>query len=80
MDANDRMPGDKEAAAAVAGMAETYGWRPSEGAAVRCPQAFGGGYQDGVVYGPAVDGCWLVDTPEGRLVLFTHELEPRVVA
>lgn len=73
---NHRQPGDAEAAAAEAAIADFYGnaWRPSPGQRVRCPRAFGGGYQDGVVYGPDRDG-WLVDTAEGRLLLYTEELE-----
>ena len=68
-------PHYREAAAAEAAMAETYGhWQPKPGDRVRCPRAFGGGYQEGVVVGPDRDG-WLVDTAEGRLLLFTEELE-----
>ena len=77
-------PHYREAAGAIAGMTETYGprWVPRAGDRVRCPRAFGGGYQDGTVYG--LDGnvnrvghrdIYLVDTPEGRLALFTDELE-----
>jgi hypothetical protein len=77
-------PHYREAAGAIAGMTETYGprWVPRPGDRVRCPRAFGGGYQDGTVYG--LDGnvnrvghrdIYLVDTPEGRLALFTDELE-----
>ena len=68
-------PHYREAAAAEAAMAETYGrWNPQPGDCVRCPKAFGGGYQPGTVVGPHKDG-WLVDTAEGRLALFTEELE-----
>ena len=69
-------PHYREAAAAEAAIAEFYGsvWKPKPGDRVRCPRAFGGGYQDGTVYGPD-DGGYLVDTPEGRLHLFTEELE-----
>ena len=68
-------PHYREAAAAEAAMAETYGrWQPKPGDRVRVPKAFGGGYQDGTVFGPDKDG-WLVDTAEGRLALFTEELE-----
>ena len=77
-------PHHREAAAAEAAMAEFYGtvWRPKPGDRVRCPKAFGGGYQDGTVYG--MDGnvnrvghkdIYLVDTPEGRLALYREELE-----
>ena len=67
----------REAAAAQAAMAEFYGsvWRPKPGDRVRCPRAFGGGYQDGTVFGCEPSGTWLVDTAEGRLRLFTEELE-----
>jgi len=69
-------PHYREAAAAEAAMAEFYScvWKPKPGERVRCPKAFGGGYQEGTVFGPHKDG-WLVDTPEGRLALFTEELE-----
>ena len=70
------MPGDAEAAGAIAGMADTYGWRPTAGDAVRVPRAFGGGYQDGVV-ATADRGGWLVDTPEGRLLMYREELIQR---
>lgn len=73
---DNRHPGDAEAAAAEAAIAEFYGrvWKPKPGDRVRCPRAFGGGFQEGTVYGPEGNG-WLVDTPEGRLALFTEELE-----
>lgn len=69
-------PHYREAAAAEAAMADFYGtaWRPKPGERVRCPRAFGGGYQEGTVCGSNRDG-WLVDTPEGRLQLLTEELE-----
>ena len=69
-------PHHHEAAAAEAAMAEMYGsvWKPKPGDRVRCPRAFGGGYQDGTVFGAERDG-WLVDTAEGRLHLYTEELE-----
>jgi hypothetical protein len=65
-----------EAAAASAAMAEFYGsvWKPKTGDHVRCPRAFGGGYQTGTVHGPE-DGAYLVDTAEGRLLLYLEELE-----
>ena len=70
-------PHHREAAAAEAAMAEVYGtvWRPRPGERVRVPKAFGGGYQDGVVHSAEPAGTWLVDTAEGRLRLFTEELE-----
>jgi hypothetical protein len=69
-------PHYREAAAAEAAITEFYGsvWKPKPGERVRCPKAFGGGYQEGTVYGSNRDG-WLIDTPEGRLQLFTEELE-----
>ena len=64
----------REAAGAIAGMADTYGWSPAPGDAVRVPRAFGGGYQDGVI--ATADRCgYLVDTPEGRLLMYREELE-----
>ena len=62
--------------AAARGMRETYGrsWTPAPGDRVRCPRAFGGGYQAGTVHSSHRSG-WLVDTAEGRLVMFTDELE-----
>lgn len=70
------MPGDREAAAAQAAMAELYGsvWKPKTGDRVRVPRAFGGGYQPGTVYGPD-EGGYLVDTAEGRLFLYLEEIE-----
>ena len=69
-------PHHREAAAAQAAIAEFYGtvWKPQRGDAVRCPRAFGGGYQDVTVYCPDDDG-YIVDTPEGRLFLYLEELE-----
>jgi len=69
-------PHYREACAAQAAMADFYGqvWKPKAGDRVRCPRAFGGGYQEGTVVGPERNG-WLVDTPEGRLAMFTEELE-----
>jgi hypothetical protein len=69
-------PHAREAAAAESAIAEFYGqvWRPKRGDRVRCPRAFGGGYQDGTVHGPE-DGAYLVDTAEGRLLMYLEELE-----
>lgn len=71
MDAHHR-----EAAAAEAAIADFYGtvYRPQPGDRVRCPRAFGGGYQEGVVACPE-DDAYLVDTAEGRLLLYLEELE-----
>jgi hypothetical protein len=67
----------REAAAAEAAIADFYGTRycPRPGDRVRCPKAFGGGYQPGVVAAPQ-DGAYLVDTAEGRLLMYLEELEP----
>jgi hypothetical protein len=67
----------REAAAAQSAMAEFYGtvWRPTPGQQVRVPKAFGGGYQTGTVHCCEPAGTWLVDTAEGRLRLYTEELE-----
>lgn len=66
----------REAAAAQAAMAEFYGtvWKPQPGDRVRVPRAFGGGYQHGTVRGPD-EGGYLVDTPEGPLLMYLEELE-----
>jgi len=79
MDAHHR-----EAAAAEAAIADFYGtpYRPQPGDRVRCPKAFGGGYQPGVVHGEELSqrglgtGTYLVDTAEGRLLMYLEELEP----
>jgi len=70
-------PHHREAAAAEAAIAEFYGsvWQPKLGDRVRCPKAFGGGYQDGTVHCCEQAGTWLVDTDEGRLRLYSEELE-----
>ena len=67
----------REAAAAEAAVADFYGtvYRPKPGDRVRCPKAFGGVYQPGVVAAPQ-DGAYLVDTAEGRLLMYLEELEP----
>jgi hypothetical protein len=74
MDAHHR-----EAAAAEAAIADFYGtrYRPKPGDRVMCPKAFGGGYQPGVIACPEGD-AYLVDTAEGRLLMYLEELEPVV--
>lgn len=72
----DTMPGDAEAAGAIAALADLHGWSPRPGDAVRVPRAFGGGYQDGVI-ATADRGGYLVDTPEGRLLMYREELIQR---
>jgi hypothetical protein len=66
----------REAAAAQSAIADFYSkvWKPEPGQRVRCPKAFGGGYQPGVIAGPE-DGGYLVDTAEGRLLMYLEELE-----
>jgi hypothetical protein len=68
-------PHHREAAAAEAAMAEMYGsvWKPKPGDRVRCPKAFGGGYQDGTVVGAERDG-WLVDTTDADSVEASNSL------
>ena len=66
----------REAAGAIAALADLHGWSPRPGDAVRVPRAFGGGYQDGTV-AAADRGGWLVDTPEGRLLMYREELIQR---
>jgi hypothetical protein len=70
-------PHYREACAAQAAMAEFYStvWKPKPGDQVRVPKAFGGGYQPGTVHCCEQAGTWLVDTAEGRLRLYTEELE-----
>jgi hypothetical protein len=69
-------PHHAEYAGAIAGMADIYGsrWVPRPGDRARCPRAFGGGYQEGVIAGRE-DGAYLVDTAEGRLLMYLEELE-----
>ena len=70
-------PHYREAAAAEAAIADFYGtvWRPQPGDRVQCPRAFGDGDQPGVI--AAIEGdAYLVDTAEGRLLIYLEELEP----
>jgi hypothetical protein len=75
MDAN-RMPGDAEAAAAIAAMGEIYisGWRPEPGDMVRVPRPFYGTHYIGRV-AENVGERWLVDTPDGRLEFLLDEID-----
>jgi hypothetical protein len=75
MDANT-MPGDAEAAAAIAAMGEIYvsGWRPETGDMVRVPRPFYGSHYIGRV-AESVGERWLVDTPDGRLEYLLDEIE-----
>jgi len=77
----DTMPGDAEANAAISYLHEQTpsGWPFSVGMTVRCPKAFGGGFQTGTIVAREIDRrlgtTYRVDTPEGRLVLLPDELE-----
>ena len=73
---DNRHPGDAEAAAAVAAMAEIYvsGWRPQPGDMVRVPRPFYGTFYLGRV-AESVGERWLVDTPDGRLEFLLDEIE-----
>jgi len=75
MDANT-MPGDAEAAAAIAAMNEIYisGWRPEPGDMVRVPRPFYGTSYIGRV-AENVGERWLIDTPDGRLEFLLDEIE-----
>jgi hypothetical protein len=75
MDANT-MPGDAEAAAAIAAMGEIYvsGWRPQPGDMVRVPRPFYDATYIGRV-AESVGERWLVDTPDGRLEYLLDEIE-----
>lgn len=74
-------PGDAEANAAISYLHEQTpsGWPFAPGMKVRCPRAFGGGYQTGTIVCRELDRrigtTYLVDTPEGRLRLLPDELE-----
>ena len=68
-------PGDAEAAAAIAGLAETYGgpYRPSPGDRVACERPFRGDYAEGLV--AATNGVYvLVDVDGENLAYYPHEL------
>lgn len=68
-------PGDAEAAAAIAGLAENYGspYRPSPGDRVACERPFRGDYAEGVV--AATNGVYvLVDVDGENLAYYPHEL------
>ncbi len=72
-------PGDAEAAAAIAGLAETYGgaYRPSPGDRVACERPFRGDFAEGEVV--ATNGVYVVVSlpTEGEpetLHYYPHEL------
>ena len=69
MDAHTR-----EAAAAVAGMSETYGWSPSPGDVVRCEPPFVGGITTGVVRAVSKAYC-LVSIGEDTLAYYPRDLK-----
>lgn len=74
-------PGDAEAHAAIAALHEQTpsGWPFAIGQTVRCPRAFGGGWQTGTIVARDTDHyvgtVYRVDTPEGRLMLLPDQLE-----
>ena len=75
MIAHHNNPGDAEAAAAIAGLAETYGgpYRPSPGDRVACERPFRGDYAEGVV--AATNGVYvLVDVDGENLAYYPPEL------
>lgn len=73
---HNRQPGDAEAAAAIAAMAEIYvsGWRPEPGDMVRVPRPFHGTTYIGRV-AESVGERFLVDTPDGRLEYLIDEID-----
>ena len=74
-------PHNAEYLAAVAALpGQTISHRVfAAGQTVRCPKAFANGYQVGTVVDRVTDRhwgeCYRVDTPEGRLLCLTDELE-----
>ena len=67
-------PGDAEAAAAVIGMTQTYGYSPAVGDRVRCERPFRGDFAEGVVH--ATNGVYvLVEIDNEHLAYYPHELE-----
>lgn len=73
MIAHHNNPGDAEAAAAIAGLADTYGYHPSPGDRVACERPFRGDYAEGVV--AATNGVYvLVDVDGENLAYYPHEL------
>ena len=70
---HNRHPGDAEAAAAIAGLAETYGYQPAPGDRVACERPFRGDYAEGEVV--ATNGVYVMVEVEGeRLAYYPHEL------
>ena len=64
----------KEAAAAVAGIADTYGWSPAPGDIVRCEPPLIGGIVTGVVRATN-DAYCLVSIGDEHLAYYPHELQ-----
>lgn len=70
---DNRQPGDAEANAAIAGLSETYGYRPSPGDRVVAERPFRGDYAQGEVV--ATNGVYVMVELEGeRLAYYPHEL------
>jgi hypothetical protein len=70
---DNRHPGDAEATAAIAGMAETYGYQPAPGDRVSCERPFRGDYAEGEVV--ATNGVYVMVELDGeRLAYYPHEL------
>jgi len=66
-------PHYSEAAAAVAGMTETYGYRPTPGDVVRVEPPFVGGITTGIVRAVSKAYC-LVSIGEDTLAYYPHEM------
>ena len=70
---DNRRPADAEAAAAIVGMAETYGYQPAPGDRVACERPFRGDYAEGEVV--ATNGVYVMVEVDGeRLAYYPHEL------
>lgn len=67
-------PHAREAAAAVAGMSDTYGYSPTPGDIVRCEPPFVGGITTGVVRANNGTYC-LVSIGDEVLAYYPHELK-----
>jgi len=66
-------PHTREAAAAVAGIADTYGYRPTPGDVVRVEPPFVGGITTGIVRASNGTYC-LVSIGEDTLAYYPHEM------
>lgn len=67
-------PHHNEAAAAIAGMAETYGWHPTPGDVVIGEPPYLGGRRAGIVRQVNAAYC-LVEMDGEHLAYYPHELE-----